>query len=80
MTYDRFHTRNGARVEYGESKFRKPKTLNVLVYPHAIMSTDGTVMLIRDYPTISRTNAIHVIEDGVKCNIGMRHLGKGKFL
>lgn len=46
---------NGLRTaedvrQHWNSAYRHPKPLNVFTIPHAILGTDGTVLMIRNYP------------------------------
>lgn len=59
--------------------YREPKKLNVTSIPHAILTTDGRVIAIRNYPKVTNSNAVVKIAEGARCKVGWRHAGKGHF-
>lgn len=56
-----------------------PRPLNILTYPHAILAIDGRVIAVRNYPTITKTKALHYINEGQKVKPGWYHIGNGQF-
>lgn len=54
---------------------RKPR-LEVLTYPHAILDSDRRVLVIRNYPRPTRSSAVQIIAEGMKCKVGWYWTGK----
>ncbi len=78
MTRDHFYSLNvSASWQEYESKHKvRNKPLNALIYPHAIVDSSGKVLLIRAYPSRSRSSSIIPIPDSLNVKPGWFWNGK----